>query len=263
MLLGIAGLVLGKNFSCDWMRDVWIGFVLNNGLVWAEKFIYNLVMVKKRTNKKKTAVSGKKSIKSAKGATKSTGKKQIRPQNDPVVEVRNRLEDVLEARELAFLEEEKHILAWEAPSRPFKQRSKEFFTTIGALVILVAIILLFVREFLLLAVLLAFMFVAYVFASVEPETVEHEITTRGFRTGGKFYRWDVLTRFWFEEKYGQRVLAAETLLQFPSRILMLLGNQDEEEMKQLLMTYMLYEKPEETFMDKSVKWVQKKVPLED
>jgi len=177
-------------------------------------------------------------------------------------ERKNKIESLMEERELAFSEEEKDLVKWKAPARPFKERNREYFTTVGAMVILLAVILLFAREFLLIAVILAFSFVVYALASVKPEEVEHTITSRGIRTGGKFYRWDALGRFWFEEKFGQKILVVETFLGFPRRLMMLMGDKSEEELKKLLATYVLLEKPEPTAMDKSAKWLQEKVPLE-
>src|SRR3989344_2790499 len=73
----------------------------------------------------------------------------------------------------------KTLLNWRSPSRPFKKRSRDYFTTIAAIVFLIGVILLFIKEFLLIGVILALMFVSYVLATVPPEEVEHEISTEG------------------------------------------------------------------------------------
>src|SRR3989344_7077773 len=78
----------------------------------------------------------------------------------------------------------KTLLKWEAAVRPFKKRDREYYTTIAAIVFLLAVILLFLKEWLLIAVMAALMFVAYVLATVPPESVEHELNTRGIVTGG-------------------------------------------------------------------------------
>jgi hypothetical protein len=43
---------------------------------------------------------------------------------------------------------------------------------------------------------------------------------------------------------------------------MLLGDANEEELKEILKQYSVEQKPKDTFVDKSVKWIGKKVPLE-
>jgi len=156
----------------------------------------------------------------------------------------------------------KSLLKWQAAVRPFKKRDREYYTTIAAIVFLLAVILLFLKEWLLIAVMVALMFVAYVLATVPPEKVEHEITTRGVVTGGKTYKWGDLKGFWFSKKWKETILHIETKLSFPGRLMMLLGGADEKKIKEILQKQMEYEEPEETFMDRSAKWLQEKVPLE-
>jgi hypothetical protein len=165
-------------------------------------------------------------------------------------------------REVKKPVELKTLLKWQAPVRPFKKRDREYYTTIGAIVFLLAIILLFLREWLLIAVMVALTFVAYVLATVEPEATEHEITTRGVLTGGRIYKWEELRRFWFSSKWKDKVLHIDTNLAFPSRLMLLLGDKAEAEVKKVLQKYVQYEVPEETFMDRSAKWLSEKIPLE-
>jgi len=156
----------------------------------------------------------------------------------------------------------KSLLKWEALARPYKKRDREFYTTIAAIVFLLAVILLFLQEWLLIVVLASFMFVTYVLATVQPEKVEHEITTLGVTTSGKSYKWQDFLRFWFEEKTGETILHIDTMLRFPTRLILLLGQEDKERVKKILQKYVRYENPEDTFMDKASKWLQEKVPLE-
>ena len=158
--------------------------------------------------------------------------------------------------------EERVLVSWRAAGRPFKRRDREYYTTIGAIVFLVAIILLFLKEWLLIAVMIALAFVAYVLASVPPEETKHELTNKGIRTGEKLYRWQELWRFWIEEKWRQKMLVVETRYKFPRRLLLMLGEADEELVKRTLKEYLFLEKPEPTFMDKASEWLVEKVPLE-
>ena len=158
--------------------------------------------------------------------------------------------------------EERVLVSWRAPGRPFKRRDKEYYTTIGAIVVLVAIILLFLKEWLLIAVMIALAFVAYVLASVPPEETKYELTNRGIRTGDKLYKWQELWRFWLEDKWKQKMLVVETRVKFPRRLLLMLGEADEELVKRTLKDYLILEQPEATFMDKAADWLVKKVPLE-
>ena len=174
----------------------------------------------------------------------------------------NRIDRMIRQREEAFLDEEKTFLTWRAPGRTFKKRTNEYFTTIGAIVLLVCIILLFIREFLLMAVVIAFSFLAYVLATVEPEEVEAVITSRGIRVDGKFYRWDVLGRYWFSKEGEATILTVETFLNFPKQVILIVNETDKERIKELLSPYVLFEKPEDSFVDKASSWLSEKMPLE-
>ena len=156
----------------------------------------------------------------------------------------------------------KTLLKWEAPVRPFKKRDRDYYTTIAAIVFLLAVILLFLKEWLLIAVMVALMFVAYVLATVPPEKTDHEITTRGLVVSGKAYLWKELRRFWFVKKWGDTILNIDTNLKFPTRLMILLGETEEAKVKELLQKQIQYEVPEKTFMDRSAKWLSDKIPLE-
>lgn len=154
------------------------------------------------------------------------------------------------------------LLIWQAPARPFKARNREYYTTIGAIVLLVAIILIFIREWLAIGVIVSLAFLSYVLSSVPPEEIEHKINTRGMVSGGKRYGWNLLYRFWFSQKWGSEILNIETRLAFPRRLMFLLGKLDKDKVKSIIEKYLLFEKPEKTFIDKAGFWLQEKFPLE-
>jgi len=156
----------------------------------------------------------------------------------------------------------KTLLEWKAASRLFKKREREYFTTIGSIVFLLAIILLFLQEWFLIVVMVALMFVAYILSTVQPEEVEHKITNRGIFTGGDSYAWAALGRFWFTEKWGQKILHLETLLAFPRRLTLLLGRIDQEQIKKILSDYLLFEEPKKTWIDNASAWLSAHIPLE-
>ena len=68
--------------------------------------------------------------------------------------------------------------------------------------------------------------------------------------------------FWFSKKWKDAILHIDMTVGFPGRLMMLLGQLDEKRVKQILEKYVQYEKPEETFLDRSSEWLSKKVPLE-
>ncbi|PIS09574.1 hypothetical protein COT75_00865 [Candidatus Beckwithbacteria bacterium CG10_big_fil_rev_8_21_14_0_10_34_10] len=156
----------------------------------------------------------------------------------------------------------KEILSWQAAIRPFKKRGREYFSTVGAIVFLLVIILLFIKEWVLVAVVLALMFLSYVLATVPPGEVKHQITTRGIKTGEKLYKWEWLTRFWFTKKWNMEILNVETILVFPKRLQLILKDKGREEVRKAMEKYLTLEKPKKTSLDRASEWLQEKVPLE-
>jgi hypothetical protein len=156
---------------------------------------------------------------------------------------------------------EETIVDWEAPSRPFKKRTRQYFTTIAVIVLLVSMILFFAGQFLPIAVVISVAFLAYVLSVVPPSIVSHSITTYGLRIEGNLYYWDEMGRYWFTEKYGQKLLHIE-IARFPGRITVLLGDISEKEMDEFLSEILINQKPTPTFLDKAADWIQEKIPLE-
>jgi len=180
--------------------------------------------------------------------TKTTKVSTLKTESQPV--------EVMAVKEL------KTLLTWKAPVRPFKRRDKEFWTTAGSIAFLLAVILFFIKEWALIVVIIAIMFVYYVLSHVQPEEIEHSITNRGIRFAGKDYPWEILTQFWFSEKFGEKMLNIQTLVMYPGRLQMLLGKMTEKQVTEVLKKYLLQETPEPTAIEKTTDWFSKKIPIE-
>jgi hypothetical protein len=153
------------------------------------------------------------------------------------------------------------FLSWNSPSRLFKRRDKEYFTNIGAIVFLLIIILIFAREFLLIAAVVSIVFLVYVLSTVPPEEVSHRITNLGLESAGHFYRWEELVEFWLEEQWGQTILVLRPVIGM--RIIVLLGKEDKVQVRKLITQYIPFrEQPEKTWVDKATNWITEKIPLE-
>ncbi|NQU83513.1 MAG: hypothetical protein HQ536_02270, partial [Parcubacteria group bacterium] len=108
--------------------------------------------------------------------------------------------EVLASKEL------KTLLTWKAPCRPFKKRDREFWTTVLTIIFLISLILLFVKEWFLIATIFSLTFVYYVLSTVPPEEVEYSLTNRGVRFIENEYPWENFYRFWISKKYDQQLL---------------------------------------------------------
>ena len=157
---------------------------------------------------------------------------------------------------------EKTLYSWVAPSRLFKHRTREFYSTVAALVFLLSLILFFAKEFLLIGVIMAIGFVSYVLASVPPEEVTHVLTNKGIRTGEKLFFWETLGRFWWQDKWKQTYVSIEAPGRIPNQVILLVGKGEKEEIDKIVKTYLINQKPEPTWFDNAAKWLSEKVPLE-
>lgn len=156
----------------------------------------------------------------------------------------------------------KTLLEWEALARPFKARSREYFSTILAIAFLLIVIAFFLKEWFLIMVIVALVFVHYIMSTVKPEKISHQITNKGVMTGGKTYLWPELFRFWFTGNGGEEVLHLQKSDRFPSVLLLLLGEADKKQIQKILSDYLTFEEPEETWIDKATTWLSEKIPLE-
>lgn len=156
---------------------------------------------------------------------------------------------------------EEVYLSWSSPSRLFKKRDKEYFTNIGAIVFLLTIILVFAREFVLIATVISIVFLIYVLSTVPPEDIKHKITNLGIESGGHFYRWETLVDFWFEEQWGQTMIKIRSYTS--PQIIILLGTSSKEKIQESIAKHIPFrEVPEKSWVDNAASWLSNKIPLE-
>ena len=158
---------------------------------------------------------------------------------------------------------EKILLEWTSPARPYKIRSREFYTTILSIAFLLGVILLLLKEFLLIGVIMAFAFLSYVLATYKPENADHKITTSGIRTDNKLYQWDSLTNFWLKKQWDQEVIICKTVTALPGVILLVLDPAKREKIIKEIGDKIPLVKPTDSFVDKASHWLGNKIPLEN
>jgi hypothetical protein len=154
------------------------------------------------------------------------------------------------------------LVSWKAPSRVFVTRSRSFWVNTLSIAGLFGLIFLLIQEWLLVVVIAALVFVFYVYSTVPPDELEHQITTRGVRYGDREYRWEELAQFWISESYGQKILNLATYAMVPGRLEILLGEIGEETIRKILRQYLLEETPPPGFLDKASNFLAKKFPLD-
>lgn len=160
------------------------------------------------------------------------------------------------------------IVDWHADSRVTRQRSKEYYSSLAVIVLLLSLILFFANQVVLIFVLLSFLFISYVLASVKAETIQHMITTYGIRYRGQLYYWDQMSRFWVRNNHGTYEVHVEIPHLWFNEIILLPANSSSavpltvEDLIDLLGRYLPYEEPIPTQFDHWVQWLEEKFPLE-
>ncbi|MBI4067531.1 hypothetical protein HY407_04035 [Candidatus Gottesmanbacteria bacterium] len=155
------------------------------------------------------------------------------------------------------------LINWKGPSHPYKKRNRVFYQTVAAITLLLVVIVFFLHEFMLIAVILAIAFVAYAISAFPPIEVEHKITPLGFENAGRLFHWVELYAFWFEEKWGYHTLVIQTRLSFPTQIRAVLQDVPPDKVKSIIGKYLMYlEKPPKNWVDNASDWLNKKIPLE-
>lgn len=166
----------------------------------------------------------------------------------------------IEGEDRSDLQVVKELFSWVAPERVFVARDKKWFGNVAILGLLLMVITLFLRDFLLMGVILAVLFVLYILATVPPEKVEHKITTQGLISHNHSYIWDELADFWFSEKYGQELLKIETYLRFPGELDLVIARDDKDRIRELLARYIPFrEIASKSWIEKSSEWFTKKL----
>lgn len=155
------------------------------------------------------------------------------------------------------------LLVWKSPSHPFKKRDRTFYQTVAALTFLFIVIVFFLREFLLIGVILSVAFVVYVISSIPPIEIEHKITPLGILYGGHLYPWGQLGPFWFEEQHNQKIVVFHNRMNFPGQLRLVLSDVPEAKLKQIVGKYLYFlEKPPKTVSDRLAGWLGKTFPME-
>jgi hypothetical protein len=156
---------------------------------------------------------------------------------------------------------EETLLEWKSPSRPFKQRNREFYTNVVAIVFLLFVIMVFAQEFMLILAVLAIVFFIYVTSTVPPEEIRNRITNFGLENANHFYRWEQLADFWFEERWGQTIMTLRPYV--GSYIIVLVPLELKSKVKELVSNEIPYrDKPQKNWVDNAASWLTEKVPLE-
>ncbi len=164
----------------------------------------------------------------------------------------------------ANFNEVKTILTWEAPGRPFKKRTREYYATVLIIMFFVEVILFLFSMYLEMLVVLSFVFLAFTFSAVPPHNFKFRISSEGIFVEDHYSLWQELYDFFIDHQNNQEVIVVRTRTIFPGEIILTPnGEVNIESIKKALLPYLPFrEYIPPTFVDKASTWMTKNFPLE-
>ena len=157
--------------------------------------------------------------------------------------------------------EEITLLDWNAFERPQKKWSKEFFSSIIVMAFLASIILYFIEGLMPVLAIWSLVFMIWAMSRTEPRTEKYAITSWGLKTTERTFRYETMTTFWFETKWGGRLMHIN-LAHMPWHIVIVIDPKKEDQIRKLMLNYVVFQLPAITVVDRLVKWLGEKIPLE-
>ncbi len=155
------------------------------------------------------------------------------------------------------------LLAWTAPGRPFRKRSKQYYLSGILIVLLLEIIFFLFSQYMLMLVVLSLLFVAFALVSVPPHNFHYKISSEGITVEDHSFLWQELYDFYFKKRDGINVLHVRTHALLPGELTITLGDVDIPHVKSVLLGYLPfreYVKP--ALMEKWGDWISHNFPLE-
>lgn len=136
--------------------------------------------------------------------------------------------------------QKKKLFEWESPIRFRQPFNPKMFFIITGLMLLFIMYLAVLGHYGLMACIIALLFLFYVAGTTPPITVTHQVNTKGIDTLGVLYEWFMLDSFWFSKREDEYLLAIETKLRYPGRLMMLLDKKDLKPLFVLLEDKLIY-----------------------
>jgi hypothetical protein len=205
-------------------------------------------MVKKKDSAVEKEISDLGKILSGEMILREKKEEILKLKKKAIVEQKKKLADGLKSGKIKIKDFKKNqeivqkikLFEWESPIRvPFSFEMKNFLIVVAvclAFILFLAIL----GHYALMFAIISLLFLIYVAGTTKPIKVKHSITARGVETLDVLYEWYQLETFFFTVKKGQNILAIDTNLRVPSRLLILIDKKDRATIFLLLQDQLLY-----------------------
>jgi hypothetical protein len=156
-------------------------------------------------------------------------------------------------------EQEKDLVVWSAPSRPFKRRDRQFYVTIFSIAGILGLILFLAEGIMPVLLIVSLVFLGYVLSTVEPDNIEYKVTNKGVRVAEKITFWPDIVRFWFSNRLDSELLVLETL-GLPGRMELVIKPEIKDSLKREIEDYVPFEEIPSSGFDRLTNWFSAKLP---
>ena len=157
--------------------------------------------------------------------------------------------------------EETILFEWNSYERPQKKWSKEFYSSVIVMAFLASVIFYFIEGIMPVLVIWAMVFMLWAMSRTEPRMERYAISSWGLKTKDTTYRFETMNNFWFENKWGGRLMRIN-IAGAPWHLVIVINSESEEKIKKLMLQNVTYQEPAVTWSDRLVKWLGDKIPLE-
>lgn len=154
------------------------------------------------------------------------------------------------------------IRYWKAPLRPYKKRGKHVLRFYLALAFLLSAIVFFFGDRILLIPIWSLVFLFYTLTITPPPIVENRITKFGIETAGITLRWEILSHFFFTNRFNYDVLTLVTQPPYSLRAYLVVPDAEtKEKVMRVLAEHIMYQdQPLRTFSDRMIDWLSHLIP---
>lgn len=136
---------------------------------------------------------------------------------------------------------------WVAPSKLSVRRDKNWYWTMGLIIMILITIAAIFRDNMWIAVILAFFFALMVNASIPAPDTVYKLTAQGIEIGEgdalEIYAWGQLLEYAYYYKNGTEVLYIETILPNPQRLQVLFNQEDRKNISLIMEANLPYKPP--------------------
>jgi hypothetical protein len=156
-------------------------------------------------------------------------------------------------------EQEKDLVTWTAPARPFKRRDRQFYVTTFSIAGIVSLILFLAEGIMPVLLIISLVFLYYILSTVQPEEIEYKITNKGVKVAGKLTPWGGFIRFWFSKRFDSDLMILESW-GLPGRMEMVVKSDNKDLIKKEVSAYIPFEEVPASGLDRLTNWFSAKLP---